>query len=324
MRHLPRPRLPTLCLLLLLLGAQPVLAAEQPAAEPEQAPVVERRHSERSADAASALERQLPAAEQQLLRAGDESFLALWRPANVSQPRGVVILLPGDAESADWPQAIGPLRRKLPDAGWHSLSLSLPDPQGAIPPVRPTAGVSIEQAPPAADAPASATPEAAAAAPPDAAPSFSAEQRQAHAERMLARIQAGIAVAQQQQPASIVLLGHGSGAYWAARYLSEHAEAPIHNLLLVAAREPEGFGPALEQLLPQLKLAAGDFYYQDQANERDAARQRLQAGKRQPQPAYAQVAMKALPGNPAIEQEQLYRRIKGWLALHLQSAAQAD
>ncbi len=40
---------------------------------------------------------------------------------------GVVIIVPGAGESADWPQAIGPLRRKLPDAAWGSLSLSLPD-----------------------------------------------------------------------------------------------------------------------------------------------------------------------------------------------------
>ena len=69
---------------------------------------------------ASALERQLPQDEQQQLKAGDETFLALWKPANVGEPTGVVILVPASGESADWPQAIGPLRSKLPDAGFYA------------------------------------------------------------------------------------------------------------------------------------------------------------------------------------------------------------
>ncbi|MGH8352708.1 MAG: DUF3530 family protein, partial [Pseudomonas sp.] len=126
----------------------------------------------------------------------------------------------------------------------------------------------------------------------------------------------------QQQAPSIVLLGHGSGAYWAARYLAERKPAPIQNLLLVAAAVPAGLTPTLEELVPSLKLATGDFYYKDQAADRNAALKRQQAGKRQQHPAYIQVAMKALPGNPAAEQEQLYRRIRGWLGLHLRAEAQ--
>lgn len=76
--------------------------------------------SERSQDEAKGLERQLPEDGQQILKAGDESFLTLWLPANTAEAEGVVILVPGDGESPDWPQAIGPLRRKLPDAGWQT------------------------------------------------------------------------------------------------------------------------------------------------------------------------------------------------------------
>ncbi len=93
--------------------------------------------SERSQDEAKGLERQLPEDGQQILKAGDESFLTLWLPANTAETEGVVILVPGDGESPDWPQAIGPLRRKLPDAGWQTLSLTLPDPQSTAPVTRP-------------------------------------------------------------------------------------------------------------------------------------------------------------------------------------------
>ncbi len=69
----------------------------------------------------------MPALEQQQLQAGGDTFLALWKPANTSDPKGVVIILPGAGETADWPQAIAPLRNKLPDTEWASLSLTLPD-----------------------------------------------------------------------------------------------------------------------------------------------------------------------------------------------------
>ena len=117
-----------------------------------------------------------------------------------------------------------------------------------------------------------------------------------------------------------VMLGHGSGAYWAARYLAERKPAKVSNLLLVAAELPAGFTPPLDELIPQLQLATGDFYYKDQAPDRQAALKRMQAGKRQQHPAYIQVAMKALPGNTEIESEQLFRRIRGWLDLQIKAA----
>lgn len=289
--------------------------------------------AERSQDEALALQEQLPAGEQQQLKAGDESFLALWQPANKGDAQGLVILLPGAGESADWPQAIGPLRSKLPDAGWHTLSLTLPDPQPAA-----TAADSTEPntgAEVAAPAEPAATPDASAAAaeaspadsvPPSDSGTVAAKPEQTpeqHAERVLARIQVGIEFAQQQKPKSIVLLGHGTGGYWAARYLSEHPTSPIQNLLLVAPLLPEQFSPSLDELVPKLQLAVGDFYYKNQQPERTAALKRMQASKRQKSPAYIQIAMSALPGNPTTEQEQLYRRIRGWLSLHLQAEGAA-
>jgi len=318
---------------------------EQPAANSLERTVL----TERSRAEAAALEQQLPTGEQQHLLAGTEEFLALWLPANVGQPSGAVILLPGDGETANWPKVIGPLRRKLPDAGWHSLSLSLPDPQQAPLPELPAFAIHNGDAAPGAETaagPASAEQTAKAAA--DAAdkqaaaatsatvpaaaetaetaatdvpatapntPLLSAEeQRKAHAERVLARIEAGIAFAEQQQAQTIVLLGHGSGAYWAARYLAERQPEQVKHLLVVSPRTPAGFAPPVDEQVPALQLATGDFYYQEQQIERKRAQNRTQAATRQQHPAYSQVALKALPGNPSAEQEQLFRRIRGWLS----------
>lgn len=325
-----------LALLLCTTVASATEPAQPPAAEsPAAAPASHERAllSERSQAEALALQQQLPAGEQQQLNAGDEQFLALWQPANKGKAQGVVILLPGAGETADWPQAIGPLRRKLPDAGWHTLSLTLPDPlPSAAHPISDTPSTpaaaetsSATTAEPGADT--TATPDSATSAdsnaPDNSTPVAVSETPEHYSERVLARLQAAIELAQQQKPDSIVLLGHGTGAYWAARYLSEHSSSSIQNLILVAPQLPEQFSPALDELVPKLRLAVGDFYYRNQAAERNAALLRRQASKRQPSPSYIQIAMSALPGNPATEQEQLYRRIRGWLSLHLQASAAA-
>ncbi|MDH4560889.1 alpha/beta hydrolase family protein [Pseudomonas sp. BN411] len=325
-----RPVLAALCLA--LLPASPVLLAEEDAAaSKETAPAVERAPlEERSQEEASSLERQLPAREQQQLKAGEESFLVLWQPANVGEPSGLVILLPGEGETADWPEAVGPLRRKLPDSGWSTLALTLPDPSGDPLPPRPLKTEEPTKAEPAvspekAEEEGPANTEQAGSAEPNTDPAPPPLSRDAiqktQTERVFARIDAALAFARQQKSGAIVLLGHGTGAYWATQYLATNEPKDVRNLLLVAAELPAGYEPALEDSLPALKLATGDFYYKDQPTDRDAALRRLHASKRQKHPAYIQIAMKGLPADRRIEQEQLIRRIRGWLSLHLEADA---
>ena len=136
------PTWPTLfSLLLALLLVHPLQAEESDSATPEASPETPAETPraplpERSEVDATALEQRVEQKEQQQLKAGEEPFLALWLPANVAEPSGAVIIVPGDDESADWPQGVGPLRSKLPNGGWHSLSLTLPDPNSDAPPVR--------------------------------------------------------------------------------------------------------------------------------------------------------------------------------------------
>lgn len=303
----------------------PTAATEAPADTSEAPPATAEPAAERvsppeiSVAQAKALSNQLTAEEQQQLQAGAESFLALWLPANSAEPEGLIILLPGDGESADWPQVIAPLRRKLPDAGWSTLSLTLPDPQAATIPPRPAEpATSPETATPPTEEgaqPAADTESATA----QAQPADTSLPPASHEQRVLARLDAALEAARLQQPKRLILLGHGTGAYWAARYIAEKKPSDIANLLLVAAAAPQDSDESLTKAIVDLKLATGDFYYKDQAPDRQAALHRMQAGKRQEHPAYVQIGMKALPGNPDIESEQLFRRIRGWLSLQLQS-----
>ena len=318
---------PALCLSLMLPCAFAVLAADPaPADEPAKTePVVRQPLLERSQEDATALERQLPAHEQQQLQAGDDSFLALWKPANSIDPAGAVIIVPGAGETADWPQAIGPLRNKLPDVNWASLSLSLPDMQSEAsqarvvePPKAPT-----PEAPDSSSKDASTTAKpieqaASAEAQSAGAPTTPAQtfedMSNADAERIFARIDAAIAFAQQQNVRSLVLLGHGTGAYWAARYISEKQPPQVPKLIMVAAQTPVQAPADLSQLTQSLKVALLDIYYKDKALARKAALQRLQASKRINGANFNQIALAAIPGNRDAEQEQLLRRVRGWLS----------
>ncbi|MDH0759582.1 alpha/beta hydrolase family protein [Pseudomonas juntendi] len=328
MSTLYRTTLAMCCLASLLpLGAlaadaeTPPAANAAPAAETPRPPLLER-----SQEDALALERLIPKAEQQTLQAGADSFLALWKPANDSDPQGAVIIVPGAGENADWPNAVGPLRQKFPDVGWHSLSISLPDlladsPQARVE-AKPKAATDQAQGEraPVKDVPADANANVAqaTAADADTAESTDAELASeqsdpADAERIFARLDAAVAFAQQRNARSIVLIGHGSGAYWAARYLSEKQPPQVHKLVMVAAQTPARVEHDLESLAPTLKVPTADIYYATRSADRSAAALRLQASKRQKDSQYRQLSLIAMPGNQAAEQEQLFRRVRGWM-----------
>ena len=319
-----RLALPALCLSLVLPFALPVLAGDtQPETEPAAKPAVRDPLPERSQEDAAALERQLPVHEQQQLQAPNDSFLALWKPANSSAPEGAVIIVPGAGETADWPLVVGPLRNKLPDANWASLSLSLPDMQSEasqpreVEPEKPPTTLATDSSSKAASTTAKPIEQAASAGTesPDSETTQNPDElSKLDAERIFARIEAGIAFAQQQNMRSIVLLGHGSGAYWASRYISAKHPAQIQKLIMVEAHKPVQAQPDLSQLTPALNIALLDIFYKDQPLAREAALQRLQASKRANGANFKQVGLVATPGNRDGEQEQLFRRVRGWLS----------
>lgn len=337
MSYTLRAMFPAICMTLILpcsslvLAADPAPATETKAAEaaPERATLPTRTQED-----TLALERSVPAAEQQQLQAGDASFLALWKPANTDEPKGAVIIVPGAGESADWPNAVGPLRRKLPDVGWSSLSLSLPDTYGdsvfvgaADAPGTDTQAndatkdasnkdakgkdaAAKDAATKTSDPAAEAEAQQAAAAEQAAA---LAAQAQANAEGIFARIDSAIAFAQQNKARSIVVLGHGTGAYWAARYLSERPSPAVKKLVMVTPVETGKDTPTLLALLPTLKIATADFVNKDKAVPRQQAQDRLDASKRIKRAKFTQIPLTAMPGNLATEQDQLFRRVRGWL-----------
>jgi pimeloyl-ACP methyl ester carboxylesterase len=60
------------------------------------------------------------------LKAGGVEFLALFTETATEPARGGVIVMHGIGAHPAWPDVIEPLRTRLPEQGWHTLSLQMP------------------------------------------------------------------------------------------------------------------------------------------------------------------------------------------------------
>jgi predicted alpha/beta-hydrolase family hydrolase len=67
---------------------------------------------------------QLVVGDAEFLEADGHDFLAILTEADA--PRGGVILVHGTGAHPDWPEVIHPLRTRLPEHGWTTLSIQLP------------------------------------------------------------------------------------------------------------------------------------------------------------------------------------------------------
>ncbi|KGS14750.1 hypothetical protein OA77_09485 [Pseudomonas coronafaciens] len=64
-------------------------------------------------------------------------------------------------------------------------------------------------------------------------------------------------------------------------------------------------------MVPSLKIKTADFVYKNPVDL--AAKARLQASKRAKGPGFTQIALINIIGNESTEQDQLFRRVRGWI-----------
>lgn len=253
---------------------------------------------------------QLPDTQNLWLETAHESFLGLFKPANRPVALGAVLLLHHDRTSADWPGAITSLRRGLPDQGWHTLSVALPDEPEYIPPRIDDVVLTITPQSASAATDQASSDQTPAASDPTTNDADSKDPLEDHYQQISARIEAGLQQLQQQQPKLIVILGQGSGGYWALRYaVDQQQQQPLYPVLLEAVEPVTPTEPDLNALVETLQRPTLDLYYGgiDRQAKMMAAKQRRDSAKRMGVAHYRSIRMPAKPG----DWSQLDRRLLG-------------
>ncbi len=207
-----------------------------------------------------------------------ESFLGLFHPDNTGNPKGAVVILPDAQTSPDWPELIRPLRLGLPDRGWPTLAIALADADGVDQPA------AVPPAPQASDEAADAT-------------TASPLQREGW---ILERVAAAMNHLSGRGHQNQLLIGVGTGAYWAARVAVAQDSGGQLQLVLIDPAAPGTLGEAaLLEVLGQLSVTTLDLYHGNRlpsSRAEQQARRREQQALRLHQASYYQLR---LPGQPA-------------------------
>lgn len=224
---------------------------------------------------------QSPDTEVEWLETKLEAFLGLYHPANTADPLGGALILHHDRTSPDWPTIVHDLRTQLPNQDWHTLAIAMPDEPQPQAPIRGESDVANAE-PPGTPAP----------------DSFK--------DQIFERMDSAIQHLQSQDPERLLLIGIGTGGYWASYYLSEKDLTGKALLVLIDARPPiQTKEISLEEAVAKIEVPTADLLHgslPDQRLMETLAQRRANQAKREARPFYLQ---RTLPGRPSLDNSQV-------------------
>ncbi|SFX24411.1 DUF3530 family protein [Marinospirillum alkaliphilum] len=274
------------------------------------------------------LRNELPASQLlELPLADDETFLALQLEALSARPKGRLLLLPGDGLHPDWPLGIAPIRRNLPEYGWHTLSLSLPAyrPLGVAPRTLPP-GPLLSRMPQNQKPVKQDEPDAAASAgfgfaeedeeePVVQERPDPAERLAQHREKVEARVQS--ALNHVGSGGKLVLVLQGESVYWLQPWLESGRLGRQVPLILLHVEAPVGADPtSIADTLRRLGANRPilDIYNASNQEQRHLAEIRKAAYRRAGNQQAVQFPMNFESGARAATTDRwLSQRVEGWL-----------
>lgn len=149
------------------------------------------------------------------LKAGKRKFLGIYTEPATDKTLGGAIILHGTGVHPNWTDVIQPLRTRLPDSGWHTLSLQMP--------------ILKNEA-------------------------KEAEYKKLFPE-IAPRIQAGIAYLKAKGAKNIVLIGHSMGATMAGYFVAQNKQAGIRALVAIGATGHSFNDPKLDYIASLKKIS---------------------------------------------------------------------
>lgn len=218
-----------------------------------------------------------PSITQEWLTIGDKKFLSLYLNANIPKAHGGVILLHGMAAHPDWPNVISPLRTRLPEHGWATLSLQMP-----------ILGRNTKP-----------------------------EQYVPLLEEVPARITAAIELMHSKGIYNVIILGHGLGATMAAYYLASPTQsaAAVNAFVGIGLglnSHIKQFKTA--QYIVRIKTPTYDLFgSRDMDSVKRSAQPRLLAARNADNNAYRQTSVLGSDHFFSGMNDLLVNRVKSWL-----------
>ncbi len=216
--------------------------------------------------------------EAEWLSVKDSQVLAIYTPSEIEPVRGAAIILHGIGVHPDWPDVIHPLRTRLPDAGWTTLSLQMP--------ILPNEASGMDYLPLL----------------PEVAP----------------RIDAAINYLRVQGINNIVIIAHSLGTVMASSYLSTRPTSAVRAFVGVSMTEIENDARMSNVImLKNITVPVLDVYGSlDEEHVRKYARQRAQSAKLANNKTYRQEVIKDASHFYNGKEDELLELIQDWISSH--------
>jgi hypothetical protein len=115
--------------------AEPVKEAAPPAPPPPPLPALSVRREQQQ----SLLLKKWYGEQTVALKSAEGDFIGIWQEDSSGKPLGALLMLHDASQMPDWPAQLQPLRQYLSQHGWATLSISLPEPDPRVLPIRPEA-----------------------------------------------------------------------------------------------------------------------------------------------------------------------------------------
>jgi dienelactone hydrolase len=213
------------------------------------------------------------------LKANGATFLGLYAEPDDGKPKGAVILLHGIGVHPAWPEVIQPLRTRLVDMGWVTLSLQMP--------ILANGAREREYAPLFAEVP--------------------------------ERIQAGVDFLKARGIHNIVLAGHSMGTLMASYYLSlgTRKDAAVKGFIILSGENSLRYDPRADSLA-NLKAMRGvnilDVYgSNDTEGVKELIKIRQKVGKRIHGDHYHQLRIEGANHFYVDKEDELAKRVNAWM-----------
>ncbi len=210
------------------------------------------------------------------LDAGGTDFLALYNQQTSGISQGAIIILHAMGGHADWPQTISPIRTKLPEHGWSTLSIQLPliAPENQIEDYGRTLGHAVT------------------------------------------RIGSAVSFLRDRQFTNIVFIGHSFGAASALIYLEKQQIQKIVALVAIGLQNYAFLKPTIDvlALIEKTKIPVLDIYgSHDFKNVIRRAPDRRLAAKKGSNERYTQLEIEGADHYFTKMEDTLFQQILAWL-----------